>query len=110
MAMPPPEVLGKGLSLPLLALPVSVPEVVVASLPLLPLLHSCFCSCPVAQLCLALCDSMGLQHARPPYPSASPEVAQVRVHCIDDAIHPSHLLMPPSPSALSLSKHQGLFQ
>ena len=35
MAMPLPEVLGKGLSLPLLALPVSVPGVVVEPLHLL---------------------------------------------------------------------------
>ena len=36
--------------------------------------------------------------------------AQVHVYCIGDAIQPSHPLMPSSPSALSLSQHQGLFQ
>ena len=36
--------------------------------------------------------------------------AQVHVHCISDNIQPSHPLMPSSPSALSLSQHQGLFQ
>ena len=51
-----------------------------------------------------------LQHARPPCPSPSPEYAQVHVHCIRDAIQPSHPLMPSSPSALNLSQHQGLFQ
>ena len=35
--------------------------------------------------------------------------AQVHVLCIGDAIQPSHPLMPSSPSALNLSKHQGLF-
>ena len=38
------------------------------------------------------------------------EFAQVHVHCISDAVQPSHPLMPSSPSALSLSQHQGLFQ
>ena len=36
--------------------------------------------------------------------------AQVHVHCIGDAIQPSHPLTPSFPSALSLSQHQGLFQ
>ena len=36
--------------------------------------------------------------------------AQVYVHCISEAIQPSHPLMPFSPSALNLSQHQGLFQ
>ena len=36
--------------------------------------------------------------------------AQVHVHCIGDAIQPSHSLRPSSPSALSLSQHRGLFQ
>ena len=51
----------------------------------------------------------GLQHARPPCPHNLPEFAQVHVHCLDDAIQPSHPLMPSTP-ALSLSQHQGLFQ
>ena len=36
------------------------------------------------------------------------EFAQVRVHCIGDAIPSSHPLMPSSPSALNLSQHQDL--
>ena len=36
--------------------------------------------------------------------------AQVHVHCIGDAIQPSHPLTPSSPSALNLCQHQGLFQ
>jgi len=39
-----------------------------------------------------------------------PEFAQIHVHCIGDAIQPSHPLIPFSPSALNLSQHQGLFQ
>ena len=43
-------------------------------------------------------------------PPHFPESAQVHVHCIGDAVRPSHPLMPSSPSALDLSQHQGLFQ
>jgi len=38
------------------------------------------------------------------------DFAQVHVHCISDAVQPSHLLTPSSPSALNFSQHQGLFQ
>ena len=41
--------------------------------------------------------------------SLSLTISQVHVHCIGDAIQPSHPLMPSSPSALHLSQHQGLF-
>ena len=39
-----------------------------------------------------------------------PELAQTHVHRVSDAIQPSHPLLPPSPPALNLSEHQGLFQ
>ena len=52
----------------------------------------------------------GRQHARPPCPSLSPEFAQTHVHRVGDATQPSHPLSPPSPPALYLSQHQGLFQ
>ena len=39
-----------------------------------------------------------------------PESTQTRVHRVGDAIQPSHLLSSPSPPALNLSQHQGLFQ
>ena len=35
--------------------------------------------------------------------------AQTHVHWVGDAIQPPHPLLPPSPLALSLSQHQGLF-
>ena len=38
------------------------------------------------------------------------EFAQTHVHCVGDAILPSHPLSFPSPCAFNLSKHQGLFQ
>ena len=44
-----------------------------------------------------------------PVPLRLPEFAQVHVHCISDAIQPSHPLMPSSPSTFSLSQQQGLF-
>ena len=39
-----------------------------------------------------------------------PESTQTHVHCVDDAIQPSHPLSSPSPPALNLSQHQGLFK
>ena len=39
-----------------------------------------------------------------------PEFAQTPVHQGGDIIQPSHPLSPPSPPALNLSQHQGLFQ
>ena len=39
-----------------------------------------------------------------------PESAQTHVHWVDNAIQPSHPLSAPSPPALNLSQHQGLFQ
>ena len=38
------------------------------------------------------------------------ELTQTHVHWISDAIQPSHPLSSPSPPALNLSQHQGLFQ
>ena len=51
-----------------------------------------------------------LQHARLPCPSLSPVVAQTHVHWVSDAIQPSHPLLSPSPLALNLSQHHGLFK
>ena len=52
----------------------------------------------------------GPQHARPPCPSQLPERAQTHLHRVGDAIQPSHPLSSPSPPALNLCQHQGLFQ
>ena len=51
----------------------------------------------------------GLQHARLPCPSPTPELTQTYVHQVSDAIQPSHPLSSPSPSPFNLSQHQGLF-
>ena len=39
-----------------------------------------------------------------------PAFTQTHVHWVSDAIWPSHPLLSPSPPALNLSQHQGLFQ
>ena len=50
------------------------------------------------------------QHTSPPCSSPTPGVHPNHVHWVSDAIQPSHLLSFPSPPALNLSQHQGLFQ
>ena len=42
--------------------------------------------------------------------TSSQELAQTHIHRVGDAIQLSHLLSSPSPPALNLSQHQGLFQ
>ena len=59
---------------------------------------------------IQLCDSMDCSMPDLPVSHHLPKFAQVQVHCIGDAIQSSHPLMPSSPSALTLSQHQGLFQ
>ena len=64
--------------------------------------------CSVARSCLTLCNPMDCMPDFP-VPHHLTEFVQVDVHCISDAIQPSHPLMPSSPSVLRLSQHQGLF-
>ena len=64
----------------------------------------------VVQSCLTLQPPHGLQHTRPPCPSVTPEFTQIHVHWVGDAIQLSHPLSSPSPPALNLSQHQGLFK
>ena len=64
----------------------------------------------VAQLCLTLCDPMNHSTPRLPVHHQLPEFTQTRAHRVSDAIQPSHSLLSPSPPALNLSHHQGLFQ
>ena len=51
-----------------------------------------------------------LQHARPPCPIPTPRVHPNPHPSVSDAIQPSHSLSSPSPPALKLSQHQGLFK
>ena len=69
------------------------------------------CRCySVTQSCPTLCDPMDCSTPGFPVLHYLPEFAQTHVHGVSDAIQPSHPLSSPSPSALSLSQHQGLFQ
>ena len=73
----------------------------------------------VAQSCPTLCDPM---NHRGPWGSLWPhepglpvhhqllESTQTHVHRVSDAIQPSYPLWSPSPPALKLSQHQGLFK
>ena len=46
----------------------------------------------------------------PPVHLQLPESTQTHVHCIDDAIQPSHPLSAPFPPAFNLSQHKDLFK
>ena len=64
----------------------------------------------VSQSCPTPCDPMN--HSTPGLTvhHQLPEFTQTHVHQVGDAIQPSHPLSSPSPPALNLSQHQGLFQ
>ena len=64
----------------------------------------------VSQSCLTLCDPMHCSMPGLPVQCQFPEFTQTHVHCVSDAIQPSHPLSSPSPPAFSLSQHQCLFQ
>ena len=60
--------------------------------------------------CVWLCDPMNRSKPGFAVHHQLPESTQTHVHWVDDAIQPSHPLSSPSPPALNLSQHQGLFQ
>ena len=62
------------------------------------------CKCPT------LCTPVDCSQPGFPVLHYLPEFIQTLVHWVGDAIQPSHPLSPPSPPALNLSQHQGLFQ
>ena len=64
----------------------------------------------VAQSYLTLCDPMNRSMPGLSVHHQLPESTQTHVHRVSDAIQPSHPLSSPSPPALNLSQHQGLFQ
>ena len=64
----------------------------------------------VAQSCLTLCNPMNRSTPGLSVHHQLPESTQTHVHWVDDAIQPSHPLSSPSPPALYLSQHQGLFK
>ena len=62
-----------------------------------------------AQSCPTLCNLMNRSTPGLPVHHQLPESTQTHVHQVSDAIQPSHPLSSPSPLALNLSQHQGLF-
>ena len=62
----------------------------------------------VAQSCPTLFDPMNRSTPGLPVHHQLLEFTQTHVHCVGDAIQPSHPLSFPSPPALNLSQHQGL--
>ena len=64
----------------------------------------------VTQSCLTLCNPVDCSTSGLPVHHQLPELTQIHIHGIDDAIQPSHPLRSSSPSAFSLSQHQELFQ
>ena len=63
-----------------------------------------------AQSCTTLCNP--INHSMPGFPVHHQllESTQTHIHWVSDAIQLSHPLLSPSPPALNLSQHQGLFR
>ena len=68
------------------------------------------CCFSLARSCLTLFDPMDCSPPGFPVLHFLLEFSQTHVHWVADAIQSSHSLLPPLSPALSLSKHQGLFQ
>ena len=64
----------------------------------------------VIQLCPTLCDLMNCSMPGLPVHHQLPKSSQTHVHWVGEAIQPSLPLSSPSPPALNLSQHQGLFK
>ena len=74
------------------------------------LLQLTSCSLELSKTCLTLRSLMNCSTSGFPVLHHLLEFAQTHVHWVSDAIQLSHPLLPPSPLALNLSQHQGLFQ
>ena len=80
--------------------------------PTFPFVTRPFCPlllCSVTQSCPTLCDPTDCSTPGLPAPHHLLKFAQVHIHCIGDAIQPSHPLMPSSPSALKSFPASGTF-
>ena len=64
----------------------------------------------VVQSCPTLCDPMNRSTPGLPVHHQLLEFTQTHVRWVSDAMQSSHPLLSPSPPALNLSQHQGLFQ
>ena len=67
-------------------------------------------SVQLTQSCPTLCNPMNRSTPGLPVHHQFPEFTQTHVHQVSDAIQLSHPLSSPSPPALSLPQHQGLFK
>jgi len=63
----------------------------------------------VTQSCLTPCDPMDCSTPGFPVHQQLPELAQIHVHWVGDAIQQSHPLSSLPPAVFNLSQHQGLF-
>ena len=68
-----------------------------------------FC-CSFAQWCPTFCDLMDYSTSGIPVLHHHPQLAQIHVHWLGDAIQPSHPLSSPSPPTFNLVQHPGLFK
>ena len=64
----------------------------------------------VTRSCQTLCNLMDCSTPGFPVQHQLLEIAQTHIHRVSDAVQPAHHLLYPSPPALNLSQHQGLFQ
>ena len=64
----------------------------------------------VAQSCPTLCNPVNCSTPGLPVHHQLLEPTQTHVHWVSDTIQPSHPLSSPSPPALNISQHQGLFK
>ena len=64
----------------------------------------------VTPLCPTLCDPMNCSAPGLPVRHQLPEPTQTHAHWVSDAIQQSHPLSSPSPPAINLSQHQGVFK
>ena len=66
--------------------------------------------CILSPCLFNICNPMDCSTPRFPVCHHLPEFTQIHVHRVTGAIQPSHSLSSPSPPALNLFQHQGLFQ
>ena len=64
----------------------------------------------VAQSCPTLCNPMDCSTPGLPIYHQLPQLTQMHVYWVNDAIQPSHPLSSPSPPTFNHSQHQGLFK
>ena len=69
-----------------------------------------YCYFWATKSCLTLCDPMDCSTPGFPVLHYLLEFARIHSHWVGDAIQLSHPLSPPSPPALNVPQHQGLFQ